>query len=296
MKNRIRREIIDAGLSGWMAILGECLPVDAVLASGEDPLLVHNCWPLLWAKINREALEESGRGGDLLFFVRSGWLGSSRYATAYWAGDQLEDFSRGGLSDLVPAALSLGLSGAGFWHSSVGGSIALGGSRRGAECLERWMEMSAFTPFFRGEEGSKPELSAQFWSDPGILSLFARLSEIFAALKPYHLAVAADQAERGLPPLRHPWMHYEGDPLAQRLSRQYLYGRDLMVAPALAPKAELTEAYLPEDEWVHIWSSRTFRSGRVSVESPLGYPAVFYRASSPFAQLFDALRRTSRRA
>jgi alpha-glucosidase len=162
------------------------------------------------------------------------------------------------------------------------------------------MELSAFTPFFRGCEGSRPEASAQFWSDPASLSIFARMSEIYAALKPYHVAVAAECVVGGLPPIRHPWMHYEADPLAQRLSRQYLSGRDLLVAPALSPGAgsgssPLTELYLPEDEWVHLWTSRDFRGGQVAVESPLGYPAVFYRAASPFASLFDALRRTAKR-
>jgi alpha-glucosidase len=90
-------------------------------------------------------------------------------------------------------------------------------------------------------------------------------------------------------------MHYEGDSQAQRLSCQYLYGRDLMIAPVLSPRAALTELYLPEDEWVHLWSSRGFRGGYVAVESPQGYPAVFYRAASPFAPLFDALRRTAKR-
>ena len=90
-------------------------------------------------------------------------------------------------------------------------------------------------------------------------------------------------------------MHYEADPQTHRLCYQYLYGRDLMVAPALAPKAALTELYLPEDAWVHLWTSRGFRGGHLAVESPLGYPAVFYRAESPFAPLFDALRRTTMR-
>jgi sulfoquinovosidase len=296
MKSVIKRELIGIGMSGWMADSGEYLPADAVLASGEDSGLAHNRWPVLWARLNRETVEDADRLGDVLFFLRSGWFGSSRYATAYWAGEQREDFSKyGGLASLVPAAISHGLSGGGFWHSDAGGSVSSAWARRSSECLARWMEMSAFTPFFRGCEGNQPELSAQFWSDPGSLSLFARMSGIYAALKPYHVAVAAEQVEGGLPPIRHPWMHYEADPQAQRLSCQYLYGRDLMIAPVLSPRAALTELYLPEDEWVHLWSSRGFRGGYVAVESPQGYPAVFYRAASPFAPLFDALRRTAKR-
>jgi alpha-glucosidase len=173
--------------------------------------------------------------------------------------------------------------------------------------------MSAFSPILRLGDGQRPESNAQFWSDPLCLESLARMSEIYAALKPYHIAVAAEQGDPegspgsplspgspGLPPIRHPWMHYESDPLAARLEGQYLYGRDLMVAPVLEPRSGssgpcLTELYLPDDEWIHLWTSRAFRGGKVTVESPFGCPAVFYRASSPFASLFDALRRTARR-
>jgi alpha-glucosidase len=296
MKALISRELLGIGMSGWMADSGEYLPADAVLASGEDGAGAHNRWPLLWARLNREAVEEAGLLGDALYFLRSGWMGSPRWASMYWAGDQLSSFScDGGLAGLIPAAISLGLSGGGFWHSEVGGSVSYGWARRSPEGLARWAEMAAFTPFFRGREGSRPSSSAQFWSGPSSLLHFARMSEIFAALKPYHVAVANELSEGGLPPIRHTWMHYEKDPAAARLSAQYLYGRDLLVAPALAPRAALTALYLPEDEWVHLWTSRAFRGGQVEVESPLGYPAVFYRANSPFAQLFDGLRRVARR-
>ena len=40
---------------------GEYLPVDAVLYSGEDPALIHNEWPSIWARMNREAIEEYGK-------------------------------------------------------------------------------------------------------------------------------------------------------------------------------------------------------------------------------------------
>jgi len=296
LKGTIKRELLERGMSGWMADGGECLPTDAVLASGESALLAHNRWPLLWAQANREAIEEFGAVNETIFFVRSGWLGSSKQAQAVWAGDQLVDFSReDGLASVVPAGLSLGLSGIGFWHSDVGGSSSFAWLRRSPECLGRWTEMAAFTPFFRSSEGLRPEGNAQFWRDAASLALFARMSEVYAELKPYHISVAAEYLAKGLPPLRHPWIHYEDDARTHRLTYQYLYGRDLMVAPVVEAARALTELYLPEDEWVHLWSSRVFRRGMVQVESPPGCPAVFYRASSPFASLFDAIRRTVRR-
>ena len=95
-------------------------------------------------------------------------------------------------------------------------------------------------------------------------------------------------------------MHYESDPEAQELSYQYLYGRDLMVAPALSSGAAsrsspLTELYLPEDEWIHLWTSRTSavagrRRGSLGLSG-----GILPASSSSFASLFDAIRRTARR-
>lgn len=296
MKETIRRELLGVGMSGWLADGGECLPPDAALASGEDAALAHNRWPLLWAQVNREAVEEAGASAEVIFFVRSGWLGSARQARSVWAGDQLADFSReDGLPSVVPASLSLGLSGIGFWHSEAGGSSTAAWLRRSPECLGRWTEMAAFTPFFRTSEGQHPEANAQYWQNPASLALLARMSEVYAALKPYHVAAASEYATKGLPPLRHPCIHYESDARTHRLMYQYLYGRDLMVAPVIEAGRSLTELYLPEDEWVHLWSSRVFGRGSVLVDSPPGCPAVFYRRASPFAPLFDAIRRTVRR-
>jgi alpha-glucosidase len=296
LKDLMRRQMLDIGMSGWLADMGEQLPADAILASGEDAALAHNRWPLLWAKASREVIDDAGRAAGTVLLLRSGWLGATRYANAFWSGEQPATFSRrDGLPGSVAAALSLGLSGGGFWHSEAGGSLSFAWARRSPECLGRWFEMSAFSPILRVGDGQRPEFGAQFWSSSENLALLARMSEIYAALKPYHAAVAEEQVESGLPPLRHPWMHYEADPQAHLLAYQYLYGRDLMVAPALGPRDTLTRLYLPEDEWVHLWTSRLFRGGRVAIESPLGYPAVFYRAASPFASLFDALRRTARR-
>jgi len=294
-KMAVRSGLLDSGMAGVMADSCEYLPPDALIASAEGAQAYHNRWPMLWARICREAIVDAGLSGAAVVLADSGSRGSRRYADAFWSGDQLSSFSRyDGLAGSVPAALSLGLSGGGLWHTEAGGSISFAWARRGRECLERWIEMSAFSPILRVGDGLRPEASAQVWDDDRSLALLARMSGIYAALKPYHVAAAAELASGGLPPIRHPWVHYESDPQVRKLSYQYLYGRDLMVAPATGGRSSLTELYLPEDEWVHLWTSRSFRGGRVSIESPPGYPAVFYRASSPFSSLFDALRRTAR--
>ena len=296
IKDALRVRMIDPGMSGWLADFGECLPDDAVLHSGEKAPDLHNLWPVLWARTNREALEEAGGAEEVAVFFRSGWAGSPALASGFWAGTQSADFSDSdGMSSVVPAGLSAGLSGAGFWHFDAGGCASGAFGSRKPECLMRWFEMAAFSPLFRTQEGNKPLSNTQYWTDPVCLRHFARLAGVFAALEPYHASTAKECSDAGLPPVRHLWLHYEEDPEVRFLDHQYLYGRDLLVSPVFRKGQELKEAWLPPDRWVHFWTSRTFRGGPVSLEAPLGYPLVFYREESRFASLFDSIRRTARR-
>jgi alpha-glucosidase len=212
IKEVIKQNMIGIGLSGWMADYGEYLPTDAVLHSGESAELAHNRYPALWAQVNQEAVDESGRSGDVLFFMRSGYLDSTKYSTAFWAGDQMADWSRhDGLPSVVPAGLSLGFIGAGVWHAEIGGFTSLFGVKRTEELFMRWAELATFTPIMRTHEGNRPDTNWQFNSSPATLDHLARMTSVFSALKPYHLATARDYREHGLPPIRHPYLHYEGD-------------------------------------------------------------------------------------
>ncbi|MGL4370549.1 MAG: TIM-barrel domain-containing protein, partial [Spirochaetota bacterium] len=92
-KSIIKEHMIGIGLSGWMADFGESLPVDCVLKSGENGELVHNTYPVQWAKVNCEAVREAGKQDEICYFMRSGYTGSQKYASAIWAGDQLVNWS-----------------------------------------------------------------------------------------------------------------------------------------------------------------------------------------------------------
>ena len=101
----IKKNMLDLGMSGWMADFGEYLPVDCVLHKG-DPALLHNRWPVLWAKLNREAIEEYG-AEDAFFFSRSGYPGVQSYAPILWNGDQHTDWTRDyGMPCVMPASFA----------------------------------------------------------------------------------------------------------------------------------------------------------------------------------------------
>ena len=289
-KNVIIKNLIGLGMRGWMADFGEYLPADAVCRGGSG-LEEHNAWPMLWAKCNREAVEECGLVGECVFFMRAGAAGSGRYSTLAWAGDQNVDWSEDdGLPSVVTAGLSLGLSGFGLHCSDAGGYTTLYGMKRDAELLLRWLEFACFTPVMRTHEGNRPDDNVQLYSDEKVIAGAARLSRLHSALLPYMRECVRENAEQGLPVMRPLFFETPEDERAyERDHFSYLLGGELLVAPVVKPGAEERTLYLPAGDWVHLWSGERYDGGDVTVAAPMGFPPVFYRRGCAHAELFRSL-------
>lgn len=288
----LAQELLDIGIDGWMADFGEYLPVDVRLADGSDPMLAHNRWPVLWARVNAEALQSRCKTGDAIFFMRAGYSGVQSSCPLLWAGDQCVDFSRhDGINTVITAALSAGLVGNAYSHGDCGGYTSLLGKVRTAELLMRWCELAAFAPMMRTHEGNRPDDNLQVDSTPESLACFAAWSRVHAALAPYVRHLCDEARASGLPAQRALFLHFPDEPDAASVQDQFLYGRDMLVAPVVQEDLSERQVYFPGDEpWVHVWSGREMSVGWQQVSAPLGEPPAFYRPSSPFAGLFRTLR------
>ena len=290
-KDVIKRNMIALGLRGWMADFGEYLPTDCALYSGRDAVSAHNEWPTLWARLNCEALSESGMLGKIGFYTRSGATGTQRYSPLMFSGDQFVDFSADdGLPSVVNAALSLGMTGFGMLTFDIGGYTALFGKYRTKELLLRGCEFAAFTPVMRTHEGNRPSENTQFDADDETVAFFSRFSRIHRALSPILMSLGAENCARGLPAMRTLFLHYPDDERAHTEPYEYLLGRDILVAPVVEEGATERRVYLPEDRWAHLWTGKEYAGGEVVVAAPLGEPPVFFRVGSEVAPLMAALR------
>lgn len=289
-KNVIKENLAGMGFKGWMADFGEYLPADAVCAGGRTGLEVHNLWPFLWAKCNREAVEEAGLLGDCVFFMRSGFSGSGKYSTFLWAGDQCVDWSDDdGLPSVITAALTAGMSGFGLHGSDAGGYTSLFGLRRSKELLLRWLEFAAFTPIMRTHEGNRPESNFQVYSDEDTMKKAGRLSKLHTALLPYIRECVMINSELGVPVMRPLFFASEDSRAWERDNYSYLLGDDMLVAPVVREGANERTLWLPEGEWVYLWSGESFASGNLRIKAPLGKTPVFYRKESAFKELFEQI-------
>ncbi len=268
------------GASGVIELQAPVPPADAVGAAGPCWGRIHE-YGKLWSAAIKAAVDDSGLAGRAAVFRYA--ARPSAWDTGSWSPWKAESGGKGLVHGLYAA-----LVGGGSWHAEL--SAAGVGSARGRELFMRGMETLAAGPYLRiGGDGP-------WWSHPGLRTHAARVSELWAGLAPYHRSVAAELASFGLAPLRPVAMQYPKDNLAFDGQARWLYGRDLFCGGPVRPGKDLADVELPDDHWVHMWSSREFRGGPVTIEAPVGFPPLFYRADSLWASRFDDIRKAHIRA
>jgi len=304
MKDIITEEMLDyAGCSGWMADFAEALPFEAVMADGEHGDVWHNRYPVEWARLNREAVTEAGRLGDVLVYNRSGHTATPGAALLMWEGDQLVTWDKyDGLVSALHGLIGGGFSGVALNHSDIGGYTSMAwlglGYTREPEQLKRWTEMAAFTAIMRTHEGNQPGENAQVYSDDEAREHFARMTRVYRALAFYRTELFAEAEQLGWPVVRHLAMHYPDEAELYGVDDQFLLGSEILVAPIknkcwtwpVCPYEK--EVVLPPGEWVHLWTGEVHGGSDAvtvtTVAAPIGEPAVFYRRDSAVGAFFVA--------
>ena len=162
-----------------------------------------------------------------------------------------------GLPSIVPALLSSGISGMSINHSDIGGFASSDRwyfkIKRSPELLKRWIEVCAFSPIYRTHECILPLKNIQVYSNPEMRAFYAKFGNIHYAMKPYLKHYAQEAHEKGLPMVRHLYLHYPSDPEVLNLQSQYLLGEDILVIPVLekgAKTVSYTHLTLPTTPYV----------------------------------------------
>ncbi len=100
-------------------------------------------------------------------------------------------------------------------------------------------------------------------------------------LMPYTYTITRETHDTGLPLMRAMWLHYPNDPEAVKRGDQYLWGRDLLVAPVVERGAHERELYLPKGTWYDWWTGdKTAGGGTVEREVDLKTMPLYVRAGA----------------
>ena len=98
-------------------------------------------------------------------------------------------------------------------------------------------------------------------------------------LKPYLESLMEESHLTGLPLIRAMFLEYPSDEECWNVEGQYLFGKDILVAPVAEEGQREKGVYIPgESVWIHAADQKEYCGGNwIRVEAPLDKIPVFYR-------------------
>ncbi|WP_052573849.1 TIM-barrel domain-containing protein [Haloferula sp. BvORR071] len=227
---------------------------------------------------------------------RNGYLGIARWGGWVWSGDTQSTWKT--LEAQIAVGLNHSLSLSPYWGSDIAGFLST--TELTGELYARWFQFAAFCPSFRAhgrtwwtrlpwgwgldhhgpiEDKTPPELSAL--NNPAIEPIAKRYAELRYQLLSYNYTLAWEARDKGLPFMRALWLHYPEDQKARGIGNEYLWGRDLLVAPVFEKGATAREVYLPAGTWYDWWTGERREGGAtITRQVDLATMPIFVRAGA----------------
>ncbi|KAG6326724.1 hypothetical protein ID866_12365 [Astraeus odoratus] len=154
------------------------------------------------------------------------------------------------------------------------------------ELCNRWMQLSAFLPFFRNHNtyDALPQEPYRWDSvaNASRVAIGARYS-----LLPYWYTLFANASGLGLPPVRALFYEFPEEPELFSVDKQWLVGKDILVTPVLVPGVTTVDGIFPgrgnviwRDWWTHAVVPLTDGSSTITLPTPIGHINVHIRGGS----------------
>jgi alpha-glucosidase (family GH31 glycosyl hydrolase) len=228
---------------------------------------------------------------------RNGHAGMQRFAAFLWSGDVQSTWAT--LKTHVAVGINTGLSGIPYWGTDIGGFVPT--AEYTGELFARWFQFAALNPLFRShgrdwrlhlpwgwtngkigfEETPSYHPDPKELDNPSIEPICKRYLELRSQLMPYLYSAVKDACASGMPVIRALWLHYPGDRAAVARGDEFLYGRDILVAPVVEKGAASRSLYLPRGVWYDFWTHERVAGGReFSRPVDLGTIPLYIRAGA----------------
>jgi alpha-glucosidase (family GH31 glycosyl hydrolase) len=213
---------------------------------------------------------------------RNGYAGMQRYGSFLWSGDVYSTWET--LKTHIPIAINTSLTGIPYWGTDIGGFVPT--QEFTAELYLRWFQFGAFCTLFRchgrnwklrlpwgwntGDPGPIEIKSydgaaipdASQLHNPQVEEVCRKYLNLRYRMLPYLYSAVREATQTGMPVMRALWLHYPDDAHAVRCGDQYLWGRDVLVAPVADEGARSRKIYLPRGVWYDFWTNERIEGGR----------------------------------
>jgi alpha-glucosidase (family GH31 glycosyl hydrolase) len=213
---------------------------------------------------------------------RNAYAGMQRYGSFLWSGDVYSTWET--LRVHVAIGINAGLSGMPYWGTDTGGFVPT--KEFTGELYVRWFQFSAFCPLFRAHgrswklrlpwqwntgdlgpdeitsygEAANPKVEELH--NPEVEPICRKYLELRYRMLPYLYSAVRGCHLTGIPIMRALWLHYPADKRAVTCGDQYLWGRDVLVAPVTERAATVRRVYLPPGTWYDFWTEEKLEGGR----------------------------------
>lgn len=283
LRERYRQLTLD-GVGGWWGDLGEpeVHPESGLHANGLRTREYHNQYGNDWSSIISDLYDEEFPDRRLMTMMRGGTTGLQRYNVFPWSTDVSRSW--GGLQPQVTIMLNSGLSGLGYMSHDVGGFAIDEAAPYDPELYVRWLQLGTFSPVLR----THAQRTAEPYNYPDQADIILPLIRERYRWIPYNYTLAWENASQGLPLVRPLNFYTPSDTRLDNISDEYLWGRDILVAPIMKQGAVEREIIFPEGLWVdYNHPSRLYHGGdTIMYPAPLEVLPLFVRAGA-FITLAD---------
>jgi len=237
---------------------------------------VHNIYGHQWARLVAEGYQKDFPTERPFILMRAGYSGTQRYGIIPWSGDV--DRSWAGLQSQPEIALQMGMQGAGYMHSDLGG---FADAVEDDELYARWLQYGVFQPVFR-PHAQEEVPSEPVYRNAATKALARQAIRLRYALLPYNYTLGFENHQRGLPLMR-PMVYEEpANPQAQAMSSTYLWGKDFLVTPVMTKGAATAQVYFPATAaWFDFYTGeRHAGGGSKTVPLVASHIPVYVRAGA----------------
>lgn len=236
---------------------------------------------------------------------RSGFAGIQRNGTALWSGDTASRWNN--LYDQISAGVSISMSGIPNWTHDIGGyaqetRFQLGevgsaqenrntGIKEGKpedlkewrELNLRWFQFGAFSPLFRSHgEVVKREIHEISPAGSPMRDSMVWYDKLRYRLMPYIYSAAAETHYNSGSIMRGLVMDFPHDDAVKNIKDQYLFGRDMLVAPVYVYGARERSVYMPKGaDWYDFYTGELHKGGSTAtIKAPETRMPVLVKAGA----------------
>jgi len=239
-------------------------------------------YPLFVSKAVYDGQRETDPSKRVAILTRSAFAGQQRYGTINWSGDIGWDWDT--YQRQIVAGLNYNLTGMPYWTTDIGGFFRPGPGQYTDESyheiLTRWFQWGVFNPIFR-IHGYQTETEPWKYG-PTVEANMREMMNLRYRLLPYIYSEAWQVHKNASTIMRPLVMDFSHDAKAVGQPLQYMFGRELLVAPVTKPGIQHWDVYLPDRaEWYNFWTGERYKGGQtISTAAPLNEIPVYVKAGA----------------